>query len=184
MFRNLFLMLGIVFAIGCSETPLDQILTESSQPTSEIANELAACYQSLDATSESYSLTFDKECIDNLIIRDTGEYIHKVSIIDLNINPDNYVNKLIEIEAFVILASNGSTGNGILAISDFPSGEGPPELLITDYLFTIWGKIPDAFSYLIEGNKYRFLIRVSQEPAVTGNGTVVIGYLKEDPILL
>ena len=105
MLHNLVYITGYIMLalmMGCSEVPFDQVLKESDKPTSEIVNEFADCYQSLEVQADLYMLGFDKSCIDDLITNDIDEPIYQVSVADIEKNPV-YVGKLVEVNAYVML---------------------------------------------------------------------------------
>ena len=202
MYRNLFLMLGIIFAIGCSETPLDQILKESSQPTSEIANKLAICYQSLDIQMDAYLLNFNRQCIDNLIAPDKVDKMETVSIDvdDLLKNPSQYNETVITFTGFVnniFTHDNLSISASIVRKGEHPIVENNallntivlPDVSTKDVLALkqFWNIDTTPNQYvksLIEDKQYEFKVFVLIFEDDNGIFRGMIGFLLDPPKLI
>ena len=72
--KILFLLLiafSILVFLGCDNNkPLSLLIQESAKPSSEIADATVDCYDGIgvDTVNQKYILTFDKTCIDSLLL--------------------------------------------------------------------------------------------------------------------
>ena len=153
-----------VILLGCGDDKFDVVLDNLDRPTYEVADEIALCYQYLEIDFATYSLTFDKLCIDLLV---TGKTLEELAIdttvAEILADTDTYQAEYVELEAFVIFKDE----DGIL-IADVNND------LTNDYLVII----EDGTEYiatLTQGSQYTFIVQVLITDTVNG------GLLLDEP---
>lgn len=92
-----------VILLGCGDDKFNVVLDQLDRPTYEVADEIALCYQYVETGFTTYSLTFDKLCLDLLV---TGKTLEELAIdttvAEILADTDTYQAEYVELEAFVI----------------------------------------------------------------------------------